>query len=201
MRLTLLALSLPLLSVAAEIPQGSHTLLRLENAISTRTAQEGQYVYLRTAWPITADNHIVVPEGSYVVGVVARAVRPGRVKGKAELSIRIESLTLPSGKKIMVSPHLASVESGGSGQKVDPKEGQIKQEASHGTDAVRTATMAGSGAAIGAMVDRSVTGAAIGGGVGAGVGLASVLLSRGKEIDLPRGSTVDVVFERAVPIE
>jgi hypothetical protein len=36
---------------AAEIPRGAHVLLRMENSISTRTAQEGDYVYLRTASP------------------------------------------------------------------------------------------------------------------------------------------------------
>ena len=56
---------------AAEIPQGAHLLLRMENSLSTRTAREGDYVYLRTASPISLDGKIVVPVGSYVQGVVA----------------------------------------------------------------------------------------------------------------------------------
>ena len=36
---------------------------------------------------------------------------------------------------------------------------------------------------------------------GAAVGLATVLLSRGKEVELRQGSTIDVVFDRAVPVE
>jgi hypothetical protein len=201
MRLAILALSVSILSAATEIPQGSHALLRLVNSVSTRTAREGDYVYMRTASPIAANGQIVVPEGSYVQGVVTHSLRSGRVKGKAELSIRIDSLTLPSGKVVKLSPHLASVDSGGTEQKVDSKENEIKQGGSHGADAVRVGELSGAGAAIGGMVDRSWTGAGIGAGAGAGVGLATVLLSRGKEVDLHQGSTIDVVFDRAVPVE
>jgi hypothetical protein len=201
MRLAFLALSVSVLSVASEIPQGSHALLRLVNSISTRTAREGDYVYLRTATPIAANGEIVVPEGSYVQGVVTRSLRSGRVKGKAELAIRIETLTLASGKVIKLTPHLSSVDSEDSEQKVDPKENDIKQGAGHGADAVRVAELSGTGAAIGGMATRTWTGAGIGAGAGAGVGLATVLLTRGKEVDLRQGSTIDVIFDRAVPVE
>src|SRR5580704_6927232 len=136
MRLAVLALSAALLAAASEISQGSHALLRLENSISTRTAREGDYIYMRTASPIAANGQIVVPEGSYVQGVVTHAVRSGRVKGKAELSIRIETLTLASGKVIKITPHLNSVDSEGTEQKVvDSNENEIKQGSSHGADA------------------------------------------------------------------
>src|ERR1039457_2477283 len=164
MRLAILVLSVSLLSAATEIPQGSHVLLRMVNSISTRTAREGDYVYLRTATPISAAGVIVVPEGSYVQGVVSHALRSGRVKGKAELGIRIETLTLPGGQVIKLTPHLSSVDSEGTGQRVDGKEDQIKQGGSKGADAVRVGELSGAGAALGAMVDRSWTGAAIGAG-------------------------------------
>jgi hypothetical protein len=201
MRIAILALSASILSAAAEIPQGSHALLRLVNSVSTRTAREGDYVYMRTASPIAANGQIVVPEGSYVQGVVTRSLRSGRVKGKAELAIRIETLTLPGGKIIKLTPHLASVDSEGTEQKVDSKENEIKQGGSHGSDAVRVAELSGAGAGLGGMVDRSWRGAGIGAGAGAGVGLATVLLSRGKEVELRQGATIDVVFDRAVPVE
>jgi len=201
MRLAVLALSATLISAAAEIPQGSHALLRLENSISTRTAREGDYVYLRTASPIAADGRIVVPEGSYVQGVVTHSLRSGRVKGKAELSIRIDTLTLPSGKVVQLSPRLSSVDSEGTEQKVDPNENQIKQGSSHGADAARVAELGGTGAAIGGLATRTWTGAGIGAGAGGAVGLATVLLTRGKEVELRHGSTIDVVFDRAVPVE
>src|ERR1019366_4019501 len=201
MRLAILALSVSLLSAASEIPQGSHVLLRMVNSISTRTAREGDYVYLRTATPISAGGAIVVPAGSYVQGVVSHAPRSGRVKGKAELAIRIETMTLPGGKVISLTPHLSSVDSQGTGQKVDEKEDQIKQGGSQGADVARVGELSGAGAAIGGMATRTWTGAGIGAGAGAGVGLATVLLTRGKEVELRQGSTIDVVFDRAVLVE
>src|ERR1039457_4525579 len=164
MRLAILAFSVSLLAAAGEIPQGSHVLLRMVNSISTRTAREGDYVYLRTATPISASGSIVVPEGSYVQGVVSHARQSGRVKGRAELGIRIETLTLSGGKVIKLTPHLSSVDAGGTGQKVDAKEDQIKQSGGQGADAARVGELSGAGAALGAMVDRSWTGAAIGAG-------------------------------------
>jgi len=201
MRLAILALSVSVLSAATEIPSGSHVLLRLVNSVSTRNAREGDYVYFRTASPIAAGGEIVVPEGSYVQGVVSHTKRPGRVSGKAELAIRIESLTLSSGKVIKLSPHLASVDSGGTEQKVDPQENTIKQGGTKGQDAARVAELSGGGALAGGLIDHSWTGAGIGAGAGAGVGLATVLLTRGREVDLRQGATLDVIFDKAVPVE
>lgn len=194
-------LLLPVLLSAAEVPPGAHLLLRMENSINTRTAQQGDYVYLRTASPISAGNEILVPVGSYVQGVVTGSKRSGRVAGRAQLAIRLETLTLASGKVYKFSPHLSAVESGETGQKVVGKEGTVEQAPGHGEDAKQIAILAGSGAALGGLTDRSWKGAGIGAGVGSAVGLATVLMTRGKEVELRQGATLDVVFDRAVAIE
>ena len=186
---------------AADIPQGSHLLLRMENSLSTRTAREGDYVYLRSASPIAVDGRIVVPVGSYVQGVVAETKRSGRVTGRAELAIRLETLTLTQGKVVKFAPHLSSVDSGDSGQKVVGKENVVEQAPTRGKDAARIAILAGTGASIGGIAARSWTGAGIGGAAGSAVGLATVLLTRGKEVELRQGSTLDVVFDRPIVIE
>src|SRR5262249_25401313 len=154
-------------------------LLRLMNSITTRTARPGDYVYMQTATPIVSDGQLLVPEGAYVTGVVTAVKRSGRVSGRAELGMRIETLTTKTGKVVRMSPHLASVDSEGSGQQVDPQENQVKQGGTKENDAVRIASMGGTGAAIGGLADHSWKGAGIGAGIGGGAGLASVLLSRG----------------------
>ena len=199
-----LVTSLLLLSsslTAVEIPKGAHLLLRMVNSVNTRTAQEGDYVYLRTASPILASGTIVVPVDSYVQGVVSHAKQSGRVKGRAELSIKLETLTLHSGTVYRIAPRLASVESGEESQRVDSLENDIKQGGDKAHDAGQIAIMAGSGAAIGGLADRSWKGAGIGAGVGSGVGLATVLLTRGKPVQLRQGSTLDVVFDRPITLE
>jgi hypothetical protein len=201
MRFAVLTLFAAVCLPAAEIPKGSHVLLRFVNSVTTKTAREGDYVYFRTATPVTANGTILVPADSYVQGVVTRSVRSGRVKGRAELSIRIETLTFPSGKVVKMNPRFASVDAGDYEQKVVGGENDVRQGPSHGADAATIATTAGVGAGIGGLADRGWRGAGIGAGVGSGVGLATVLLTRGREVELKQGNTVDVVFERSISLD
>ncbi len=194
-------LCMPLVLAAADIPQGAHVLLRMVNSVSSKSVQEGDYVYMRTASPISVDGRIVVPVESYVQGIVSHTKRSGRVTGRAELGIRLETLTLSSGKILKFSPHLNSVDSNESEQSVDRTENTIRQKPEKGKDAERIAILAGTGASIGGIADRSWKGAGIGGGAGSAVGLATVLLTRGKEVELRRGTTLDVVFDRPVSLD
>jgi type IV secretion system protein VirB10 len=200
MRLTILALLAAAASPAAEIPKGTHVLLRMVNSVTTRTAREGDYVYLRTATPIVSGGVILVPVDSYVQGIVIHTKRSGRVKGVAELGIRIQTLTM-SGKVIQMTPSLTSIDSEGTDQKVIGKESTVQQGTSHGADAVKIAGTSAAGAAIGGLTDRGWRGAGIGAGIGSGVGLATVLLTRGREVELKQGSTMDVTFDRPVAID
>jgi hypothetical protein len=61
--------------------------------------------------------------------------------------------------------------------------------------------LAATGASIGGLADRDWRGAGIGAGIGAGAGIATVLLTRGREVELPRGATLDVVLDRALRLE
>src|SRR3974390_2923264 len=88
---------------ATEIPQGTHLLLRMVNSINTRTASEGNQVYLRTESPLVADSKIAIPVGSYVQGSIAEVKRSGKVTGRAELAIRLETLTFADGKVLKFS--------------------------------------------------------------------------------------------------
>jgi hypothetical protein len=100
-----------------------------------------------------------------------------------------------------MTPKLASVDDDGTEQKVVGKESEVQQGTSHGTDAVRIAGTGAAGAAIGGLADRSWKGAGIGAGAGSAVGLATVLLTRGREVELRQGSTIDVIFDRPVSID
>jgi hypothetical protein len=196
----LAAVSIGMMS-GAEIPKGTHVLLKMMNSINTRTAAEGDQVYLQTATPIAADGGIVIPVGSYVQGSVSHSKRSGMVAGRAELGIRLETLTLASGKSLKIAPRLSSVDAEGTGQKVDQKENQVKQGSDYGQDARRIAILAGSGAGIGGITDRAWEGAGIGAGIGAAVGVATTMLTRGHEVMLRQGATLDIVFDRSISVE
>jgi len=186
---------------AAEIPSGEHLLLRMVNSISSRTSEPGDYFYARTASPISVNDRIVVPVNSYVQGSVTFSERSGKVKGRAQLGLRLEKLTLRNGRTYAFTPVLSSVDAAGTGQKLDGDENIVRQGPDHGSDAGKIVFTAGSGAALGAIVDRSWKGAGIGAGIGGAVGLATVLLTRGREVKLPQGSSLDVVFDRPLRLD
>ena len=199
--LSVLAFLTPLATSGAEIPKNTHVLLKMVNSISTRTASEGTQVYLQTASPISDGHNIIVPVGSYVQGTVLVSKRSAKVTGRAQLAIRLEVLTLPGGKTLKFSPHVSGVDDNDTTQKVVNDEGRIEQGGTVAKDVERIAILTGSGAAIGGVADRSWTGAGIGAAAGSAVGLATTLLTRGKEIELRQGSSLDVVFDRALTVD
>ena len=182
-----------------EVPTGTKLPLILHNAITTRNAQPGDPVYLESTFPIVIDSHILVPAGSYVQGEIVDAKRPGKVKGTGEVRIRLTTLILPNGYTTKFDAVPTNAGTGG-GESTD-KEGQIKGDTDKTTDAGTVMKTTGVGAGIGAIAGRSAAGAGIGAGVGAAVGLAAVLLTRGPELELPRGTSVDVVLDRPLYLD
>lgn len=206
MKRTLAFLALPFgllaqSALAADIAAGTHVLLRMVSSVSTRTAKAGDQVYLQTASPIAEGGQILVPVGTYVQGTVLEAKRSGRVKGRAQIALHLDTMTFANGKAYKIEPHVDSVASDENGQKVIDNEGTVKQAGNKLEDAGRIAVLAGSGAGIGGIADRSWSGAGIGAGIGGAVGVATTLLTRGKEIDLRQGTTLDVIFDHPLTIQ
>jgi len=186
-------------SLAYSVPSGTKVPLTLTQGITSKTAKEGDPVYAQTAFPITQNNRIVIPAGSYVQGVVRRVVRPGRVKGRAELQMSFTSMIFPNGYTVLLP---ATVQGVPGSQNVDTKgsEGTIQGQGSKGKDAATIAKAAGAGAGIGA-ISGSGKGAGIGAAAGSALGIATVLLTRGPEIQLDPGSSIEMVLERDLNLE
>ena len=181
------------------VPAGTRLPLILHNAITTRNTKPGDPVYLETLFPIVQDNQILIPAGSYVQGEVLQAKRPGRVKGRAELMIRLNTLILPNG--YTVSFNAVPTNAGTGGNESVEQEGKVKGDTDRTSDVGTVVRTTGVGAGIGAIAARSGKGAGIGAGAGAAVGLATVLLTRGPEAELPRGTTFDVVLDRPLYLD
>jgi len=177
------------------VPVGTTIPLALVNSISTKTAKDGDGVYARTTFPITVNNEIVIPVGTSIKGKVTEVVRPGRVKGKAELTISFQQIIFPSGNTLPLYATLGSVGEAGTRK----GETTIEAEGTKGEDAGTVAATSANGAIIGGLGSRTVKGAGIGAGAGAAVGSAIVLLTRGKDVVLHPGTTLEIVLDR--PIE
>ena len=179
------------------IPAGTRIGVVLENGISTATAKPGDSVYFRTNFPITINNKVIMPVGSYLRGEITESKRPGRVKGKGELRMRLNTLILPNGYTVDLNAEPHSTDA--SQTKTDP-EGKMTGPGGKGKDVGTVATTTVTGAGIGAIAGGG-KGAGIGAGVGGLAGLAAVLLTRGPEAQLPRGSSMDLVLERDLQLD
>lgn len=171
----------------------SHTVipLTLKNAINSRTAFVGQAIYCETIYPITVGNRIVIPVGSYVKGSVTEVTKPGRVKGRAQIGVRFESITLPSGLTWTMRATLASY-SGSGEEDFKRDEGRIEGKSTKGKDAGTVATTATQGTIIGGLATRSGKGAGIGALSGGVAGLVMILATRGPHVVLPPGTNFEL---------
>jgi hypothetical protein len=181
------------------VPSGTRLPLILHNAVTTRNAKPGDPVYLETLFPIVIDNRILIPAGSYVQGEIQEARRPGKVKGTGEIRLRLNSMILPNG--YAVDFNAVPTNAGTGGNEATDKEGKIHGDTDKGDDVGTVLKTTGIGAGVGGLATQSAKGAGIGAGAGAAVGLAAVLLTRGPELELPRGTTVDVVLDRNVYLD
>ncbi|HEY2351549.1 MAG TPA: hypothetical protein VGH83_03490 [Candidatus Acidoferrum sp.] len=180
------------------VPAGTRMAVVLENGISTRNAKAGDSVYLRTSFPITQNNRVVIPIGSYVRGELLDSKRPGRIKGRGEFRMLLTTLIFPNGYTVNLIGAPRTADSGG-GETTD-SEGKVTGPGGKGKDAATVATTTVAGTGIGAIAGGA-KGAGIGAGAGGLAGLAAVLLTRGPEAQLPRGSTLDVVLEHDLSLE
>lgn len=181
-----------------KVPAGTRVAVVLENGISTRNAKAGDSVYLRTSFPVTQSNRIVIPIGSYVRGELLDSKRPGRIKGRGEFRMRLTTLIFPNGYTVDLLSVPRSADSGGN-ETMD-SEGKVTGPGGKGKDAETIATTTATGAGIGAIASGA-KGLGVGAGIGGAAGLAAVLLTRGPDARLPRGSILDIVLERDLSLE
>lgn len=186
------------------VEPGTRIPLNLINTISTKSAAEGDRVYLETAFPVVVDGRVVIPPGSYVAGTVTQVKRPGRVKGKGELFIRFDSLTLPNGTTRDFRARISGLD-GRNSEELDRKEGKVVSEGNKSGDARTVGETAVTGTWIGTVAGaaggRPGLGAGVGAAAGATAGMIGVLLSRGPEAVLAKGTTIELVLDRPLVFE
>ena len=181
------------------IETGTRIPLTMLNSVSTKHAIEGDRVYLETLFPLMVNGKVVIPPGSSVAGTVTSLKRPGKIKGKGELYVRFDTLILPNGVTRDFKSRLGSID-GRDNQGFDREEGRIKGEGNKAGDAQTVGVGATTGATVGAIggaIGGSTgMGLGIGAGAGAAVALMGVLLTRGPDVVLAKGSTVEMLLDR-----
>ena len=182
------------------VPVGTKVLLSMVNSVSTKSSQPGDRVYLETTFPVVVNSRIVIPAGSYVMGTITNTQRPGKVKGKGEFYLRFDSLMLPNGVTRDFRATVSGLD-GRASENLDKKEGVISSEGNKASDVRTIGETAAMGASIGGLagIGRAPgMGAGIGAAAGATAGLLGVLLTRGPDAILAKGTTVEMVLDRQV---
>lgn len=184
---------------ALTIPAGTRVPLALKQAISTKTAKEGDPVYAETTFPFALNDRIVIPSGTYVQGKISHLKRGGRVKGRAEILIHFTSMIYPSGYTVMLPGSVENVP-GAVKSTVKGSEGTVQQDRDTGKKVGTVASTATTGAIIGA-ISGGGKGAGIGAGVGGVAGLAVAMLTRGSDVRLEPGTSIEMEIQRDVQVD
>jgi len=176
------------------------TLLQLElnDHLSSKLNREGDTFTATVTVPLYVSERLVVPRGSLVMGNISRIIRPGRFKGKAVMNLVFQSIRLPGRGDLPILASLARLDSSKGGARVVSESG-VQGDASTGRDVVRVATPSLAGAGIGSLAGGGA-GSAIGAGIGAAVGLGTVFTTRGKDLEILRGSGMEIRLDRPLQV-
>src|ERR1700679_492801 len=186
------------------VPAGTKVLLSLKSGINTKTAQQGDGVYLVSSFPVVGSSRIMIPVGVYVQGVVDHVVRPGRVKGRAQIDLHFTTMIFPNGSVVEVPGVLNSLP-GSDGPKVKDSEGTVEQRGKKGRDVGNilkgAAIGAGGGGPGGASQGDVAKGVGYGSLAGAAAGTIYTLFTRGNDIVIPTGTSGEMVLQRPLVLE
>ncbi len=182
------------------LPEGTRISLQLNNHLSTKVNNEGDSFTAVVVSPVYLGNRIVIPKGSEVSGSISRIIRPGRFKGKAVMNLLFHSINITGRGQLPIVASLVRVDS--EVNAAVHSEGAVDGGGSLGGDAARVMAPGLAGAGIGTLAGGR-KGAAIGTGAGVAIGLASVFATHGKDLQVRRGSSMDIVLDKplAVPLE
>ncbi len=204
------------------IPAGSTLQVRLETTLTDKTSKTGDSFTGLVAEPIVVNGKEVVPKYSSVRGHVAFVKPSGRIRGKAQMRVVIDSLTTPENVVYPLTGSLENAQNGDcndkgqAGKGTTDEEGTITGCGKSKKDAAKSAAIAGAiGAGAGATVGLGSRGGCdyygncypssgpglgadigIGAGVGAGTALIYTLFRHEKHVVLVEGSTLTFVVNR-----
>jgi hypothetical protein len=191
------ALTIPMLLASAQVvtlPAGATLQVVMETRLNTKDSKTGDAFRSRLVMPVFVDEQEVLPIGCVVEGTVARVQGPGRVSGRAELQLRPEKMTLPSGEVLELAATVTSGQ-GDENTRVTGEEGTIQGSGKDGMDARGTATTATTGAVLGGIMGGG-QGALIGAGAVGAIALIHQLFKRGNDAELPAGSELILELNR-----
>jgi hypothetical protein len=198
-----LCLGLPSLSYGQQsiseitLAQGTKISLQLNDRLSTKTNSEGDPFSAVVIEPVYQGERLVIPKGSTISGNISRIVRPGRFGGKATMNLLFDSISIPGRGVLQLTASLVKIDAAGNGSVGN--EGTVVGNTSRAGEVISVIGPAAAGGAIGGGIGGG-KGAGIGAGVGAAVGLGSIFMTRGKDLEMRKGATMEISLDRPLPV-
>jgi hypothetical protein len=163
------------------VPADTKVAIRLASDVSSETSRVEDAIDAEVAEDVIVDDAIVIPAGSRVRGTVLRAEPSGKVKGRANLSLRFHQLVL-DGSTHPISAEFART-----------------APSAAASDAKKIGVPAIGGAVIGGIIGGK-KGAAIGAAAGGGAGAAVVLTTPGEPVRLASGTELSLSLGRPIDV-
>jgi len=158
------------------IPAGTTLPATLATAVASDTSNVEDSVRATLRSSVMAEGHQALPVGTTIIGHVTSAERSAKVKGRASIAFRFNTIDLPGD---------------GGRQPISTETISHLAPATKKKDATKVGIGAGAGAVIGGIVGGG-SGAAKGAAIGGGAGTATVLATRGEEVRLAAGAPVSI---------
>jgi type IV secretion system protein VirB10 len=181
------------------IPAGTRVLMVLKSPLHTTSGTAGSGLYLETLYPVVQGNRVVIPAHTQVQGLVEANKRPGHVNRVSEFRFRFTTLIFPNNFVAPIAGVLQSIP-GAKNIRTHDKDGTLKPVDQAEKVVTPAAASAVAGAIIGAHRGFGI-GLLPGAGLGAALGLGAVLLKRGDEISLARGTSVEMILQAPLSLE
>jgi hypothetical protein len=166
----------------AAVPTGTALVVRLNNAVSTKTAQTGEAFTGTVAKAVVVRGETMIPRGAEVNGRVTEVKAAGKLAGAAQIALQVTSIKV-GGQSYKVSSNAISQTSTGKGK--------------------RTAVVGGGGAGLGAVVGGLAgggNGAVVGALAGGGAGTAGSAFTGNADITLPAESVLSFRLSRPLDL-
>jgi predicted extracellular nuclease len=155
------------------VSAGTALTVRMMESINSRNNKTGQRFTAQLETNLMSGDTVVAPKGAKVYGVLTNVKKAGRIAGSAAMTFELRDISIDD---VMVAI------------RTQPVSGEGKNTAKSSVG--RTARAA----AIGGLIDGSD-----GAKTGAKVGVGAAILTKGDDIELPKGTLVDFIL--AAPLE
>jgi hypothetical protein len=170
----------PPVSQELTLTAGTVLPLILTTELSSASAQMETPVRARLQRNVVVNGHVALPEGALLTGVVTDVEPSGRVEGRAHLAFTFDRVQVRDAR-VMLRTHPIRYEA----------------EPTKSDDAAKIGGGAIGGAIIGGILGGA-KGAAKGAAIGGAAGAGAVVMTRGEEVSLARGTTVAAIL--ALPL-